>query len=178
MGYCQGSAFIVGLLLMQVGSWGQACGRSQPALGSATRRWAKAVFPPPSVLLGSELPSPSTYDLGQSPGQAPDGWAQSSCLPASSRGWKDNCPAQSPPRAGGLSGVSWAEGFLQRTQQTQEGEWRQLGRWGNQRVSHLSLWRWADLGSKSWLHQPVAGDLSLRFPIHKSWVMIKTRGSL
>lgn len=28
VGYCQGSAFIVGLLLMQVGGWGQACGRS------------------------------------------------------------------------------------------------------------------------------------------------------
>lgn len=30
VGYCQGSAFIVGLLLMQVGGLGQADGRGQP----------------------------------------------------------------------------------------------------------------------------------------------------
>lgn len=52
MGYCQGSAFIVGLLLMQVGGLGPA----HPGSVCPQEVDKRRVFPPSGVLLGQNLP--------------------------------------------------------------------------------------------------------------------------
>lgn len=63
VGYCQGSAFIVGLLLMQVGGLRPGLWQGPAHPGSASRRWTKAECNPLFSVLLSELTPSSTYDL-------------------------------------------------------------------------------------------------------------------
>lgn len=111
VGYCQGSAFIVGLLLMQVGGL-------QPDSPRGLVPWlCPTVLPPSSILMGCGLPAhpPVASDSRQAKPQAVgavglEGWV--SC-PALSQDWRRSSGGGLRPASVVFPG---AGGFLQRIQ--------------------------------------------------------------
>lgn len=173
VGYCQGSAFIVGLLLMQVGQ----------APATSPGGGPKQSVPPSRVLLGPDLPPhPPTTPARPQAKPPVGGLGGAGCLswstvpsgscPVTAQGWHSGGGLRSASAVLAGPRVSSREPGRPR-----RGEWRQL----NQRVSHLGRWGWPAPGFKSQL--PVscqeACGLSLRsFPINETGMMIFTRGLL
>lgn len=101
MGYCQGSAFIVGLLLMQVGGLGPA----HPGSVCPQEVDKRRVFPPSGVLLGQNLPLCPPVTSDSLPARPPGGEHRrlATCsvpYPFLRLEGGVRRPTQSPPRVG------------------------------------------------------------------------------
>lgn len=100
VGYCQGSAFIVGLLLMQVGGQGPGSWQGPAYPGSPSRKQTKAEFPSSSQSLPFHPPTTSDSPWARPPAGGHRGADCLSCPLYRPGAGETGGPTQSPPRLG------------------------------------------------------------------------------